>query len=145
MGRRARQGVPVPELSDYHAYLAKQEQKKRAEAERAKLAAAPVIREHATQAQRVLNHPAWQWFAEQLDSRVNAVEARRTSTTTKMIFGNEMGHELELLKIELNTMDAEIRALRYAQTLCAKAVDMGKEIAEAPLTMQTYEGFKGSD
>ena len=118
----------MPEYSDWHAYLAKQEQKKRAEQERAKLAAAPVVREHATQAQRVLNHPAWQWFTERLAARVAAVEARRKQTTHTMVFGTEMGHELELLKIQLNTMDAEIRALTYAQTLCANAVEMGNEL-----------------
>ena len=133
----------MPEYSDWHAYIAKQEQRKRAEQERAKLAAAPVVREHATQAQRVLNHPAWQWFAEQLDSRVTDVVARRAMTTNKMIFGTEMGHELELLKIELNTMDAEIRALKYAQTLCAKAVEMGQEISST-LTGESLRSVAGT-
>ena len=46
-----------------------------------------------------------------------------------MIFGTAMGHELELLKIELNTMDAEIAGLRYALSLTSSAVAMGQQIA----------------
>lgn len=119
----------MPEITDWHSYLAKQEAKKRAEQERQKLAVAPVVRDQAHKAQQVVDHPAWQWFLDQLEGRIKAVESRRTTTMNKMVFGTAMGHELELLKIELNAMDAEIAGLRYAADLAPKTVELGQQYA----------------
>ena len=118
----------MPEYSDWHAYLAKQEQKKRAEAERAKLAAAPVVKDNAYKARQVLDHPAWQWFAQAIDDRVTHVERTRAMQTNEMIYGSCLGQDLERLKITLNVMDAEIAGLQYALSLCPKAVEMGNDI-----------------
>ena len=42
-----------------------------------------------------------------------------------------MGHELELVKIELNVMDAEIAGLRYAAGLIPDAIETGGIIRAA--------------
>jgi hypothetical protein len=46
-----------------------------------------------------------------------------------MVTGSEMGHDLELLKINLNAMDAEIAGLQYAADLIPKAIKHGQDIA----------------
>ncbi len=119
----------MPEQNEWHAYLAKQEQRKRAEKAREVAAVAPIVRDTAFKAQQVLDHPAWQWFATQLEARISDIEGGRKAKMNTLVYGTAMGHELELLKIELNTMDAEVAGLRYAVTLAGKAVEMGQQIA----------------
>ena len=119
----------MPDIRDWHAHLAVAEKRKREEKQREHMAALPRMRDVSVKAQQVLDHPAWQWYADKLSERIAEIEARRAQTTHKMIFGAEMGHELELLKIVLNVMDAEVAGLRYAATLTSEAVAMGQQIA----------------
>lgn len=120
----------MPEQRDWHAYIAKIEEKKRAEKARTVAATLPIVRDASQKAQQVLDHPAWQWFATQLEARIADIEGGRKAKINSMIYGTQMGHELELLKIELNTMDAEVAGLKYALTLASKAVEIGQQIAK---------------
>ena len=82
-------------------------------------------------AKTVLDHAGWQMFADALETRVQDIEKKRAVKTRQMIFGTEMGHELELLKIELNTMDAEIAGLKYAAGLIPEAIQTGVDLTRA--------------
>jgi hypothetical protein len=119
----------MPSAQDWHQYLANEELKKREAKKKEQAAVIPRLREVSTKAQMVLDHPGWQHFADLIESRIKEIESRRYTTTNKMIFGTAMGHELELLKIELNVMDAEIAGLRYAASLMPEAVQIGQQIA----------------
>lgn len=118
----------MPSLAEYDALM--QLRKENQERERQKQAAAllPRVREVAHKAQTVVDHPGWQWFLDSLETRIKEVEKVRASHVERMIFGKELGQDLERLKIELNTMDAEIKALQYAQSLVTGAIDEGNRI-----------------
>lgn len=88
----------------------------------------PRIADITHKAQSVFDHAGWQLFADRIESRVQEIEKLRTAKTHAMIFGKAMGHDLELLKIELNTMDAEIAGLRYAAGLIPEAIQAGAEL-----------------
>jgi hypothetical protein len=119
----------MPDIKDWHAHIALEESKKREAKQREQMAVVPRMREVSTKAQMVLDHPGWQHFADLIETRIQEIDVRRAATTKKMIFGTAMGHELELLKIELNVMDAEIAGLRYAASLMPDAVVIGQQIA----------------
>ena len=119
----------MPEVTDYLRLLAKRKaDEDKAETERIK-SIIPRIREIAEKAQMVVGHPGWQFYADSLETRISEVEKLRKQTTDSMVFGKAMGHELELLKLQLNTMDAEIRALRYAQELIPQAIEQGQRVS----------------
>lgn len=89
----------------------------------------PKVMDVTHKAQTVVDHPGWQWFLDALATRMKSVEQLQTAKREVMIFGKAMGHELELLKIELNVLDAEIQALNYASSLIPDAIKVGQEIA----------------
>ena len=126
VGRRA-QG-PMPEITDYLKLVARKdsEQAKHIHEQRAPIM--PKIMDVTMKAQQVVDHPGWQFFLDKIAERVTAVEVTRTTKLHQMIFGTAMGHDLELCKIELNTMDAEIRALKYAADLVPQVIKVGQDI-----------------
>lgn len=119
----------MPELSDWHAHLAKQESLKREQKQREQLAVLPRLREVTTKAQQVLDSPGWQHFADLLASRMADVRASRATYAERMVTGSEMGAQLELLKLNVNKCDAELAGLQYAASLIPDAVAMGQRIA----------------
>ena len=87
------------------------------------------LMEATHKAQTVVDHPGWQHFLDTLESRVQTLTTERDDLARRMVSGNEMGTDLERLKITLNRLDAEIKGLRYAATLIPKAVSFGQTIA----------------
>lgn len=118
----------MPSLAEFDALM--QLRKENQERERRKQVAAlvPRVREVAHKAQTVVDHPGWQWYLDSLETRIKEVEQSRASHVERMIFGKELGQDLERLKIELNTMDAEIKALQFAQGLVTGAIAEGNKI-----------------
>src|SRR3990167_2439167 len=115
-------------MPDYAAYLSIMERRGRmemAEAKHVHELRMPRLADIAHKAQTVLDHAGWQMFADKLETRIKEVEAKRTATAQRMVTGTEMGHDLELLKINLNAMDAEIAGLQYAASLIPEAVSAG--------------------
>ena len=119
----------MPEQSDWHAYLAKQESQKRAQKERERLIALPRIREVTQKAQTVLDHPGWQHFADALETRMVEVKASRAQFAERMVNGSEMGAQLELLKLNVNKCDAELAGLRFAASVIPQTIELGQRIA----------------
>lgn len=129
MAAGCREHRVVPDHSDWVAYLAREEVRKRQQREKQRASIIPQLRDVAQKAQQVMDHPGWQWYADKIAERVQQVEQMRQQTTQTMVFSTAMGHELELLKIQLNTLDAEMRGLTYAVTLIPQAVKVGQQIA----------------
>ena len=119
----------MPELSDYQALLARQAAKVQAVNVAELRTFLPRMTEITHKAQSVVDHPGWQLYLDKLETHIQDIERRRVTTTQSMVHGTAMGHELELLKIELNVMDAEIRGLRYAASLAPQMIDLGNQIA----------------
>ncbi len=119
----------MPDITDYLKLVARKdtEQAKHVHEQRAPIM--PRIMDVTTKAQQVVDHPGWQFFLDKIAQRVTEVEAARATKMHRMVFGAAMGHDLELLKIELNTIDAEIRALKYAVNLVPEVLKVGQEIA----------------
>lgn len=118
----------MPELTEYQALLARKsaEAAKHVHEQRTQLA--PRLKDIAFKAQTVVDHPGWQFYADTLETRIKEIEAKRLATAERMVTGNEMGKELELLKINLNSMDAEMAGLRFAQTLIPSAIEQGQRV-----------------
>lgn len=91
----------------------------------------PRILDMTHKAQMVIDHPGWQQYADQLTSRVAEIRAKRAATAERMVTGTEMGHDLELLKINLNAMDAEMAGLQYALSLIPDTIQAGENIRAA--------------
>ena len=121
----------MPELKEYIALAKSIQDKEQTRHVHELRSALPRITDITHKAQTVLDHPGWQFFADSLETRVQAIEQKRAVKTRQMIFGTEMGHELELVKIELNVMDAEIAGLRYAAGLIPDAIETGGIIRAA--------------
>ncbi len=119
----------MPEISDYLKLVARKDTEQACHIHEQRAPIMPRIMDVTTKAQQVVDHPGWQFFLDKIAERVTAVEAIRTTKLQQMIFGTAMGHDLELCKIELNTMDAEIRALKYAADLVPQVLKVGQEIA----------------
>lgn len=117
----------MPDIKEYQALLKRSGDLKAFEVRNQQAAILPRIVELTHKSQTVVDHPGWQFYLDSLETRIKAVESRRTVTTNKMVFGTAMGHELELLKIELNVMDAEINALRFAADLIPTAIAEGRK------------------
>jgi len=118
----------VPELSEYQALLERKKAERATREQEQRRAVIPRALDIAHKAQQVVDHPAWQWYLDRVDQRITQIEAARLTKIESMVHGTAMGHELELLKIELNTMEAEAAGLRYAQSLIAEAVKLGHDI-----------------
>ena len=119
----------MPELTDWIMYQDKVKEEAAKHVHEQRTTLLPRIKEIAYKSQTVVDHPGWQFFLDAIETRVKEIEGKRQATTQKMIFGTAMGHELELLKIELNVMDAEVAGLRYAASLIPEAVEVGHKIA----------------
>jgi hypothetical protein len=119
----------MPDVSDWHAFLAKQETANRAKRAREALQTLPRMAEATQKSQQVLDHPGWQHFADLLTSRIAAVKTTRTGFADRMVNGSEMGAQLELLKLNVNKCDAELAGLHYALSLMPQAVEIGQRIA----------------
>lgn len=118
----------MPEITDYLKLLEKRKRDE-AEAETQRLKSIiPRIRDIAERASTIVGHPGWQWYLDSIQTRVKEVEKLREGHVNRMIFGKELGQDLERLKIELNTMDAEIKALKYAQDIVPQAIEQGQRV-----------------
>ncbi len=115
----------MPNLKDYADLMQRTQQGTARHIHEQRTSVMPAVLDVTHKAQMVVDHPGWQFFLDKVEERVKAVEAMRGTKMHAMIFGNAMGHDLELLKIELNTMDAEIRALRYAADLVPQVIEIG--------------------
>lgn len=133
----------MPELTDFHAMLErrKAEQAKHVHEQRTQLV--PRVKEIAFKAQTVVDHPGYQWFLDMLETRIKEVEQLLDGKKERMWHGSEMGQDLERLKIELNAMDAEVRALRYAQSLIPQAIEQGNRIVTGVNTRAAAESIAG--
>ena len=119
----------MPELGDFSALLARREAAAVKVQREQRAAILPRITDIAYKAQTVVDHPGWQFYLDSLETRVQAIKAKRDQTAERMVTGTEMGQALELLKINLNAMDAEMAGLKFAMTLIPEAVTLGHKIA----------------
>ena len=92
------------------------------------LRSSPLI-EATHKAQTIVDHPAWQWFLDMLETRVQALTAEHKGLVHRMIVSPALGQDLERIKIALNKIDAELDGLRYAASLIPNAVELGQKIA----------------
>ena len=117
----------MPNLQDYAAFIKRtgDESTRPAHAQRAQII--PRALDVTQKAQSVVDHPGWQFFLDKIAERVADVERQRASHMHTMIFGPAMGQDLERMKIEMNTMDAELRALKYATDLVPHVLTVGHE------------------
>ena len=118
-------------INDYLDLMERKQQTEKAQNVHELRTLIPRFIEITHKAQTVLDHAGWQWFADRLETRVQEIEKHRAVKTRQMIFGTEMGHDLELLKIELNVMDAEIAGLKFAAGLIPQAVETGATLRAA--------------
>jgi len=119
----------LPNLKDYADLMQRTQQAKVRHVHEQRATIMPAVLDVTHKAQMIVDHPGWQFFLDKIEERVKAVESIRATKMHAMVFGNAMGHDLELLKIELNTMDAEIRALRYAADLVPQVIEVGQTFA----------------
>lgn len=124
----------MPEFTEYQTLLLRRAQEDFAKKQNMQHLLVPKFREVTHKAQTVVDHPGWQWFLDSLETRKQEVLASKQTHTERMLFGPAMGQDLERLKIELNTMDAEIRAIEYAQGLVPQAITQGQEIISGVTT-----------
>ena len=118
----------MPELIEYQQLLARRAAEKAKHVHEQRAQVVPKVRDVAFKAQTVVDHPGWQFYLDSLETRIKEIEKRRIATAERMVSGTEMGKELELLKINLNAMDAEMAGLRFAQTLIPQAIEQGQQI-----------------
>jgi len=118
----------MPELIEYQQLLERRAAEKAKHAHEQRAQVVPKVRDVAFKAQTVVDHPGWQFYLDSLETRIKEIEKRRIATAERMVSGTEMGKELELLKINLNAMDAEMAGLRFAQTLIPQAIEQGQQI-----------------
>ena len=115
----------MPNLSDYMNVMERRSRMEMAAVKQSQDAMLPRLADIAHKAQTVFDHAGWQMFADKIETRIKEVESKRAATAQRMVTGTEMGHDLELLKINLNAMDAEIAGLQYAASLIPEAVSAG--------------------
>ena len=121
----------MPEQSEYVAMMKRRDvQTETAHVHKLRTVLPPVT-EITHKAQTVTEHAGWQFFLDTLESRIAAVEAKKAAHLKGMIFGPALGQDLERLKIELNVMDAEINALRYAQNVIPDVMEHGRATQRA--------------
>lgn len=89
---------------------------------------APRLAEVTHKAQTVIDHPGWQYFMDAVESRVQTLSAERDTIARRMVSGDELGQELERMKIKLNRIEAEMSGLRFAATLIPQAVAFGQQV-----------------
>ena len=121
----------MPDLAEYQELLLRKKAEKAVHVHEQRTLIIPRALDISHKAQQVVDSPGWQWYADAIESRVAEVAGKRAAKSEEMVHGVAMGHELELLKIELNVMDAEVAGLKYAQSLIARAVEIGQEVAGA--------------
>ena len=117
----------MPERADYIRLTERQVERDKAEHVHKLRTAMPQIAEITEKARTVVEHAGWQFFLDSLETKIAAVEAKKATHVKAMLFGPALGQDLERLKIELNAMDAEINALRYAQNLIPEVLEHGRE------------------
>jgi hypothetical protein len=118
----------MPELTEYQALLAKRKAETVEHVHEQRTHLVPRVREITHKAQMVVDHPGYQWFLDMLETRIKEVDVVLSAKRERMWHGAEMGQDLERLKIELNAMDAEVRALKYAQSLIPTAIETGNKV-----------------
>ena len=88
----------------------------------------PRLMDVVYKAETVVQHPGWQYFLDAVESRVATLSFERDNIARRMVSGDEMGADLERMKIKLNRLEAEKSGLRYAATLISQAVDFGQQV-----------------
>ena len=89
----------------------------------------PRLMDVVYKAETVIQHPGWQYFLDAVESRVKTLSNERDVIARRMVSGDEMGADLEHMKIRLNRLEAEMSGLRFAASLIPQAVDFGAAIA----------------
>ena len=117
----------MPDLKDYIRLTDRQAEREKTEHVHKLRSIIPQLTEITEKARTVTEHPGWQYFLDALETKIVAVDAKKATHVKAMLFGPALGQDLERLKIELNAMDAEINALRYAQTLIPDVLEHGRE------------------
>ena len=117
----------MPDIAQYIRLTERQAERDKAEHVHKLRTAMPQITDITHKAQTVTEHAGWQFFLDSLETRIAAVEAKKATHVKAMLFGPALGQDLERIKIELNAMDAEINALRYAQNLIPEVLEHGRE------------------
>ncbi len=130
----------MPNLNDYMNIMDRRTRMEMAALKQSQDQQLPRLALITHKAQTVLDHPGWQMFADKLATRIKEVEARRAATAQRMVTGTEMGHDLELLKINLNAMDAEIAGLQYAASLIPEAISAVANAGRASTSLREQVG-----
>ena len=89
----------------------------------------PRLMDVVYKAETVVQHPGWQYFLDAVEYRVKTQSNERDVIARRMVSGDELGQELERMKIKLNRLEAELSGLRYAATLIPQAVEFGQKVA----------------
>jgi hypothetical protein len=79
-------------------------------------------------AQTVVDHPGWQWFLDQIETKVQTLERERQMYVDRLT-GDEQGQPLDHWKMRFREVSGTIAGLRYAATLIPNAVTLGQTIA----------------
>ena len=132
----------MPELKDYQALIAQRKFTQRPV--NVMTLREPRLADVTHKAQTVIDHPGWQYFLDALESRVKTLSTERDAIARRMVSGDELGQELERLKIRLNRIDAEMTGLRYAASLIPQAVEFGQQIASGVTGQAAAASIAGS-
>ena len=112
-------------MPKYRDYLELQERTRPIEPKRVEVL--PRLADLTHKAQTVVDHSGWQLLLDGIESRIRTIETKRLQTINRMITGTELGHDLELLKINVSVMDAEIAGLKYASSLIPEVLQQSGE------------------
>jgi len=118
----------MPEFSDFLAYSKQVQERAEAKKQREVVAVVPRIREITHKAQSVVDHPGWQWYLDMCESHRVELDVKRKALIERLVTGTDLGRDLEILKINLNTIDAEMAGLAFATSLIPNALEAGNRI-----------------
>ena len=79
----------------------------------------------ASQAQQVVDHPAWQLFLNHLQAVLDNLSSRRDAIQAQIVTGNEVGEMLIVLKMQLREVVAEQRGVTMAMELIPELIKRG--------------------
>ena len=122
----------MPDFKDYYSLMERRQRMEEAPLKPQHihlLRDAPRLADVTLKAQTVVDHPGWQYFLDAVESRVKTLRDERDVIARRMVSGDELGQDLERMKIKLNRIEAEMGGLRYAATLIPQAVEFGQKIA----------------
>lgn len=81
--------------------------------------------------QTVIDHPGWQMYVTELETRVGTLRKRREAMAEQMTGDDIVGAELEKLKVQVVRLDGEIKGLKSAVDLVPQVLQQATQAAEA--------------